>query len=99
MSTPSEKLATDIKVLVRDAEELVKATAAETGDKVVELRQHMQRSVQDVKSNLHRLESAVIEKAKPTAVAADQYVRTHPWTAIGISAMAGLVVGLLTNRR
>jgi ElaB/YqjD/DUF883 family membrane-anchored ribosome-binding protein len=99
MNTPGEKLAADIRVLVQDAEELVKATAAETGAKVVELRQHMQRSAQEVRSNLHRIESVVIEKAKPSAVAADQYVRAHPWTVIGIAAMAGLVIGMLASRR
>ena len=98
MSTPSEKLAADIQILVQDAEELVKATAAETSEKVVELRRHVQQSALDVKSNISRLQGIALEKARPTAVAADHYVRTHPWTAIGIAAMAGLVVGLLTNR-
>jgi len=77
MSTQSSKLASDIKVLVHDAEQLVKATAAETSDKVV---------------------AAVIELATPTAMAADRYVHTHPWPAIGVSALAGLLIGLLASR-
>ena len=32
MSTEGEKLAADIKILVHDAEDLVRATAAETGE-------------------------------------------------------------------
>ena len=99
MNTQAEKLAADIKVLVRDAEELVKVTAAETSGKIVELRRRMQQSMGDVKSNLSRVESAVIERAKPTAEACDQYVRAHPWTAVGLSSLAGLVIGLLANRR
>lgn len=99
MSTQSEKLATDIKTLVRDAEELVKATAAETGDKVVELRRRIQQAVNDVKPHIVKLEIAVIDQAKPVALAADQYVHTHPWPAIGASALIGLVIGLLAGRR
>jgi ElaB/YqjD/DUF883 family membrane-anchored ribosome-binding protein len=99
MSTQSEKLVADIKILVNDAEELVRATAAETGAKVVELRRRMQDSVGDVKSNITKLETAVVDRVKPAATAADQYVRAHPWEAIGVSALAGLLIGLLANRR
>jgi len=30
---------------------------------------------------------------------ADDYVRSNPWPAIGIGALAGLVVGILLARR
>jgi ElaB/YqjD/DUF883 family membrane-anchored ribosome-binding protein len=98
MSTQSSKLASDIKVLVHDAEQLVKATAAETSDKVVELRQRVQRSADDIRANIGKVETAVIELATPTAMAADRYVHTHPWPAIGVSALAGLLIGLLASR-
>lgn len=99
MNAQTEKLSADIKVLVRDAEELVKVTAAETSNKIVELRRRMQQSMSDVKSNLTRAENAVIERAKPAAEACDHYVHAHPWRAVGLSALAGLVIGLLANRR
>lgn len=99
MSAQSEKLVSDIKVLVRDTEEFVRATAAETGDKVVELRRRVQQSMNDVKSNMTQLGNVAVERAKPAAEACDQYVHDHPWTAIGLSALAGLAIGLLANRR
>jgi ElaB/YqjD/DUF883 family membrane-anchored ribosome-binding protein len=99
MSTQSEKLAADIKILINDAEEFVKATAADTGAKVIELRRRMQDSVGDVKANISKMESAVAERLKPAATAADDYVRAHPWEAIGVSALAGLLIGLLASRR
>lgn len=98
MSMQSAKLAADVKILIQDAEELVKATAAETGEKVVEMRRRMQQTVDNVKPNIEKLESAVVEKVKPAATAADQYVRAHPWRAIGVSAFVGLIIGLLANR-
>lgn len=99
MSAQSEKLATDLKVLVHDAEELVKATAAETGDKVVELRRRMQQTVNDVKPHIARIETAVIDKVKPAATAIDQYAHAHPWQAIGAATLVGVVIGLLATRR
>jgi len=99
MSAQGEKLVADIKVLVNDAEELIRATAAETGAKVVELRRRMQLSMGDVKSNIGKMETAVLEKVKPAATAADQYVRAHPWEAVGTAAVVGLLIGLLANRR
>lgn len=98
MSTQSEKLASDIKVLVQDAEELVKATATETGAKVVELRRRMQQTVDDVKPHIVRFESAAIDRVKPAATAVDQYARAHPWPAVGVGALVGLVIGLLASR-
>jgi ElaB/YqjD/DUF883 family membrane-anchored ribosome-binding protein len=29
----------------------------------------------------------------------DEYVRTNPWTAVGIAAAAGAIIGFLASRR
>ena len=99
MSVESEKLVADVKTLVHDAEEFIRATAAQTSDNAVELRRRMQQSMGEVKENVIKLEAAVIEKVKPAAVAADQYVRSHPWETVGVFALVGLVIGLLSSRR
>ncbi|HTE15828.1 MAG TPA: DUF883 domain-containing protein [Burkholderiales bacterium] len=99
MNTPGEKLATDIKVLLHSVEDLVKITAAETSGKVIELRRRMQQAIDDVKPQIASIETAVIAKTKPAALAADEYVRANPWTAIGAAALVGLALGLLVSRR
>ncbi len=98
MSTQSQKLTADIKMLVQDAEELMKATAAETGDKVVELRRRLQQTVNEVKPNIATLETAVSRQVTSAVTCTDTYVRDNPWTAMGISAGVGLVIGLLVSR-
>lgn len=99
MNAQGERLLTDVKVLVKDTEELVKATAAQAGEKIVDLRNRAQEAVTNLKPQLAHLESTVISKAKTTATATDAYIHENPWTAIGVSAGIGLVIGLLIGRR
>ncbi len=99
MSVQTERLVTDVKVLVNDTEELVKATAAQAGEKIVEIRGRAQQAVNNLKPQLIKIETAAVEKAKATATATDAYIHDHPWTAIGVSAGVGLVIGLLIGRR
>ena len=99
MNTQSERLVTDVRVLVKDTEELVRATASQAGEKIVDLRNRAQEAVSNLKPQLAKLESTVVDRAKSTATAADSYIHENPWTAIGVSAGIGLVIGLLIGRR
>ncbi len=99
MNTQSERLVTDVKVLVKDTEELVRATASQAGEKIVELRNRAQEAVSNLKPQLAKLESTVVDRAKTTATATDAYIHENPWTVIGVSAGIGLVIGLLIGRR
>jgi ElaB/YqjD/DUF883 family membrane-anchored ribosome-binding protein len=99
MTAQSERLVTDVRVLVNNTEELVKATAAQVGEKIVDLRNRAQEAVANLKPQLAQLETAVVGKAKTTATATNTYVHENPWSAIGISAGIGLVIGLLIGRR
>ncbi|HTD91382.1 MAG TPA: DUF883 family protein [Burkholderiales bacterium] len=99
MNVQSERLVSDVKILVKDTEELVRATASQAGEKIVDLRNRAQEAVTNLKPQLAKLESAVVDKAKTTATATDAYIRENPWTAVGVSAGIGLVIGLLIGRR
>jgi ElaB/YqjD/DUF883 family membrane-anchored ribosome-binding protein len=99
MNMQSQQWATDIKGLVDDAEELVRATATATDNKVVELRRRMQETVNTLKPHIARIEAAVTERAKSAAKTTDRYVHDNPWAATGISAGIGLLLGLLIGRR
>ena len=88
MSERSEKLVSDVKVLVSDAGGLVRASAAEAGDRLLQL--------ENAAADKARLAA---EKARAAARATDDYVHVHPWTAIGIAAGVGLMLGVLIGRR
>ena len=94
-----EKLVADLKVVVSDAEELLRATASQAGEKVSAARERIQTSLASAKVKLSEAEHALLEQTKKAAKATDEYVHEHPWNAVGIAAAAGFVLGLLIGRR
>ena len=94
-----EKLVADLKVVVADAEELLRATASQAGEKVSAARERIQASLATAKVKLTEAERALLERTKLAARAADDYVHENPWQAVGIAAAAGLVLGVLISRR
>ena len=96
---PKDKLAADLRVVIADAEELLKATAAQQGEKINDLRARVEGSLNSAKAWVTELEQAAAEKAKETAKAADRYVHQNPWQAIGIAAGIGFIIGALTRRK
>ena len=98
MEATREKLVSDLKVLIGDAEELLKATANQAGEKVATVRQRIEQSLGEGKRSLAEAEDILIDTSKEAAKAADVYVRENPWNAVGIAAGVGLVLGLLIRR-
>ena len=94
-----EKLVADLKVVVADAEELLRATASQAGEKVAAARERIQASLASAKIKLTDAERALLEKTKEAAKATDEFVHEHPWKAVGIAAGVGLLLGILINRR
>lgn len=94
----TEKLLQDMRVVVRDAEELLRATAGQTGDKVAVARERIQESLVAAKERLIAAEHAVVEKTRQAAKATDEYVHENPWKSVGIAAGVGLLIGMLISR-
>ncbi len=94
-----DKLIADFKVVIADAEEILRATAGQAGEKFAELREKTQARLTEAKIKLAEAEVMIVDKAKAAGRAADDYVHDNPWRAVGIAAGVGLVVGLLIGRR
>ncbi|HWV18571.1 MAG TPA: DUF883 family protein [Rhodocyclaceae bacterium] len=94
-----DKLIADFKVVIADAEEILRVTAGQAGEKMADLREKAQARLSDAKYKLAEAEAIVVDKAKAAGRAADDYVHDNPWRAVGIAAGVGLVVGLLIGRR
>jgi ElaB/YqjD/DUF883 family membrane-anchored ribosome-binding protein len=90
-----EKLVADLKVLSRDAEAVLQATAGQAGEKLSELRGRLATALDSAKATCHRIE----EKAVAGAKVADKAIREHPYESVGVAFGVGLLVGVLVGRR
>ena len=98
-SLKTDKIVQDLKVVVADAEELLRATAGQAGERAAVARERIERSLERAKVKLAEVESVVTEKTREMAHATDQYVHENPWRAVGVAAGIGLIIGLLISRR
>ena len=98
-SNNKDKLVTDLRGVVADAEELLHETASVSGEKMNELRPRLRERLMTARHKLAQAEEAAVEKAKAAARVTDDYVHDHPWRAVGAAAGMGLILGLLIGRR
>lgn len=94
-----EQLINDFKVVIADAEALLKATANQGGEKLAEVRAKAEESLKVVKARMAEAQEALLAKTKEAAQATDAYVHENPWNAVGVAAAIGLVIGWLLGRR
>jgi ElaB/YqjD/DUF883 family membrane-anchored ribosome-binding protein len=91
----NERLASDLGAVVRDAEELMSATAGQAGEKVSEVRRRLAAALESAKATCQQLQQKTIAAAKAT----DRTIRDHPYESIGIAFGLGLLVGVLVARK
>ena len=96
--TSRDKLVGDFRTLIGDAEELLKASANQAGEKFSAARQKIEQSLLEGKKSLADAERLLVQKSKEAADIADDYVRENPWSAVGVAIGLGLVLGLLIRR-
>ena len=89
-----EKLIEDFKVLSKDVQELLKATASVVGDKAAEARGKVQDSLKVAQDKLSVVQDNVKAKGQEAFSATDGYVRDNPWNAVGIAAGIGFLLGI-----
>lgn len=94
-----DKFVQDMKVVIADAEELLRATANQAGEKIGVARERIQDHIHDAKVKLAEVEAVLTERAKQAARYTDDYVHENPWRAIGVAAGIGLLLGLVLGRR
>ena len=93
------RLMEDLRTVVRDTEELLKATASQTGEKAEEARRRVSAALDGAKVRLQQAQASATQKGDEALRATEQYVRDNPWPAVGIAAGVGVIVGILLSRR
>jgi len=91
----NQRLTTDLKLVVRDAEDLLRATAGEAGEKVKEVRSRLSSALESAKDTCEKMQDKTVQAAKAT----DHVIREHPYESIGVAFGVGLLIGVLVGRR
>jgi ElaB/YqjD/DUF883 family membrane-anchored ribosome-binding protein len=93
-SVTRDKLVEDVKVLSKDVQELLKATASVVGDKAAEARVKVEESLKVAQDKLSVVHENAKAKGQEAFTATDVYVRDNPWNAVGIAAGIGFLLGI-----
>lgn len=91
----AEKLAADLRLFISDTEALLRAMAGQAGESVAAARAKVKDSLEAARDRLGPLGEEAAEQVRAT----DDYVREHPWQAVGIAALVGIALGLLISRK
>src|SRR4051812_32166937 len=94
-----ERVMADLKSLVRDSEDLLKATAGDVSEKAKEARTRVAAALERAKVSCDDLQEQTIASAKAAAKKADTMIRTHPYESIGVALGIGLLIGVLVARK
>lgn len=95
----SERVVSDFKNVISDAEELLHATASQSGERLAALRTKLEDSIRSATEHVLEAEQLVVDRTKDAARATDRFVQDNPWKTAGIAAAIGLLIGLLVSRR
>jgi ElaB/YqjD/DUF883 family membrane-anchored ribosome-binding protein len=95
----ADKLMEDLRLVVTDAEELLRATAGQAGEKVAAARARAEESIDAAKARIAQAGYAAAVQTREAAKATDEYVHDNPWTAVGVAAAVGVVIGFLIAKK
>ncbi|HCU53636.1 MAG TPA: DUF883 domain-containing protein [Gammaproteobacteria bacterium] len=99
MNVAKERLVKDFRAVATDAEELLKATASQTGERVTAARARIEETLREARERLAELEEGALARGKQAVRRTDEYVHDHPWESIGVAGAVGLLLGMLISRR
>lgn len=94
-----EKLVADMRIVLADTEQLLKAVIGQSGEKLAALQPRIEENLRNAKLRLAEFEQVASEKARAAVDLTDGYAHEHPWRVASFSALLGVAVGLLIGRR
>jgi ElaB/YqjD/DUF883 family membrane-anchored ribosome-binding protein len=99
--SPNQVARKELQEVIASTEALLKALGDGGGEAVEELRGRLTETIADVKkelgSSIFATARDTISRARDTATATDDFVRSRPWTAVAAGVGVGLVLGWIMS--
>ena len=97
--TNKDRLAHNLRHLVDQADDLVKG-ALHTGEEQVDAaKARLEQQLRHLRQQIDEIEDSVAHRTRKAARATDEAVHAHPYTAMGLAGLAGVLIGALVARR
>lgn len=94
-----EQLASDLRRVLDDVQALLDQAAQASGQQAQDLRSRAAEQLHRARLRLGDLQHTLGERSRAAVHATDDWVHVHPWSALGIGAGVGFLIGLLVARR
>jgi ElaB/YqjD/DUF883 family membrane-anchored ribosome-binding protein len=94
-----ERVSNDLRLLIDDAQRLLSDAARYDDAQLTRLKQRLRDEVERVRGQFGEVQASAEAKLRQTAREADEAVHGHPYAAMGVAAVAGLLIGALLSRR
>jgi ElaB/YqjD/DUF883 family membrane-anchored ribosome-binding protein len=102
-SDTRDKLIADLKLVIKDAEELLRNSGQQVGQQMdatyQAARERFQSTLQNARSGLGTAQDRMMSSSKDMMETTHAYVQENPWQSVGIGAVAGLLIGFLLSRK
>lgn len=89
----------EFRNLIADVEDVIKRVAHVDDQDLKRARAKLDRTLDAAKASLHNGSHRVKSTARHAAKGTDEYVRSNPWSAVGIAGAAGAAIAILLSTR
>lgn len=98
MSPTKDKMTSDLRTLVSDAEQVLRSTAGYSNETIASARTRLNEGLDRMKEFMAQAQSSATDQYRRAATATDSYVRENPWQALAMGLGLGIIIGLLMRR-
>jgi ElaB/YqjD/DUF883 family membrane-anchored ribosome-binding protein len=102
-SDTGRQLVDEVKAIIADTEELLRAVGTESKEKIAGVRPRVEDAIRRARTHMAETEAAVEASARRAAREMDHYAHKNPWqtagVAAGVGAAVGAIIGVLLARR
>ena len=99
LAMKDEHASASLRALIDEAQQVLKTTVHAGDERLDTVRHRLQDEVRHLRLQVGELEAQAAAKLRHAARDADHAVHDHPYAAMGLAAVAGVLLGVVLGRR